>query len=177
MARECGGLPLVIEMVARTFLKNKVQIDSGISRWRDGLKRLQRWEDIKGLNQVIESLKFCYDYLDSDTTKACYLYCALFPGEHDINVDYLLECWNAEGFVYGTFREARHGYVILDDLINLSLLERSDKGKCVKMNRIILKMALKISLQSDGSKFWQNHVRDYKISQIRKSGKVQVESL
>ena len=41
----------------------------------------------------------------------------------------------------------------MDDLINLSLLERSGKGKCVKMNRILRKMALKISLQSDGSKF------------------------
>ena len=52
------------------------------------------------------------------------------------------------------FRDARHqGHVILDDLINLSLLERSGKGKCVKMNRILRKMALKISLQSDGSKF------------------------
>ena len=152
VVRECGGLPLLINIVAMIFRTK----GEDISLWIDGLKHLQRWEDIEGMDHVIEFLKFCYDYLGSDTKKACYLYCALFPGEYDINVDYLLECWKAEGFIPGTvaFRDARHqGHVILDDLINLSLLERSGKGKCVKMNRILRKMALKISLQSDGSKF------------------------
>ncbi|XP_034701677.1 uncharacterized protein LOC117926621 [Vitis riparia] len=152
VVRECGGLPLLINIVAM-ILRNKGE---DISLWIDGLKHLQRWEDIVGMDQVIEFLNFCYDYLDSDTKKACYLYCSLFPGEYDINVDYLLECWKAEGFTPGTvaFRDARHqGHVILDDLINLSLLERSGKGKCVKMNRILRKTALKISLHSDGSKF------------------------
>ena len=159
VVRECGGLPLLINIVAMIF-RNKRQ---DISLWMDGLKHLQRWEDIDGMDHVIEFLKSCYDYLDSDTKKACYLYCALFPGEYDINVDYLLECWKAEGFIQnadefvrGTdaFRDARSkGHAILDDLINLSLLERSDKGKCVKTNRMLRKMALKISFQSNGSKF------------------------
>ncbi|KAJ9687688.1 hypothetical protein PVL29_016249 [Vitis rotundifolia] len=142
VVRECGGLPHLISNVAMIF-RNKGE---DISLWIDGLKHLQRWEDIEGMDHVIEFLSF----------KACYLYCALFPGEYDIDVDYLLECWKAEGFIPGTvaFRDARHqGHVILDDLINLSLLERSGKGKCVKMNRILRKMALQISLQSDGSKF------------------------
>ena len=69
----------------------------------------------------------------------------------EIYIDYLMECWRAEGFILdadefvhdkNVFRNARDkGHAILDDLINVSLLESSEKRKCVKMNKVLRDMA------------------------------------
>lgn len=115
------------------------------------------------MDEVLEFMRFCYDDLDSDAKKGCFLYGALYLEEYKIYIDYLLECWRTEGFipdvdefvhdenVLRDAREKEHG--ILDDLINVSLLESKEKRKCVKMNKVLQDMALKISSQSGDSKF------------------------
>lgn len=158
VVKECDGLPLLIDRIGRTFRKKR----KNVYLWRDGLNRLRRWDSVKteGMDEVLDFLKFCYDELD-ENKKDCFLYGALYPEECEIYIDYLLECWNAEGFIHdvdfadtNVFRDARDkGHAILDALIDVSLLERCDKKKCVKMNKVLRKMALKISSQSNGSKF------------------------
>ena len=160
VVKECDGLPLLIDRIGRTFRKK----GKDVSLWRDGLNRLRRWESVKteGMDEVLDFLKFCYEELDGNK-KDCFLYGALYPEECEIYIDYLLECWNAEGLIHdadelvdntNVFRDARDkGHAILDALIDVSLLERSDEKKCVKMNKVLRKMALKISSQSNGSKF------------------------
>ncbi|RVX05924.1 putative disease resistance protein [Vitis vinifera] len=110
---ECHGLPLLIDRVAKTFKKkgeNEVL-------WKDGLKRLKRWDSVKldGMDEVLERLQNCYDDLKDGEEKHCFLYGALYPEEREIDVDYLLECWKAEGFINdaSNFRSARsrgHSY-------------------------------------------------------------------
>ncbi|XP_031391574.1 probable disease resistance protein At1g61300 isoform X2 [Punica granatum] len=153
VVNECAGLPLLIDRVARNFRKK-----DNINLWRDGLRSLRRWPDIKvqGMEEVLEFLKFCYDDLDDETQKICFLYSALYPEEYDIFVDYLLECWKARGFICDVvdFLEARdRGHSILSDLLDVSLLERSKKMKHVRMNKVIRNMALKISSDSKDSTF------------------------
>nr|CAN60524.1 hypothetical protein VITISV_010159 [Vitis vinifera] len=151
---ECHGLPLLIDRVAKTFKKkgeNEVL-------WKDGLKRLKRWDSVKldGMDEVLERLQNCYDDLKDGEEKHCFLYGALYPEEREIDVDYLLECWKAEGFINdaSNFRSARsRGHSVLNELIKVSLLERSDNSKCVKMNKVLRKMALRISSQNTKSKF------------------------
>ena len=96
---------------------------------------------------MLEFMKFFYDNLDSDAKKVYFLYGALYLEEYDIYVDYLLECWRAKGFIpyadefihdKNESRDARDKrHKILDDLINASLLESSEKRKCVKMNKVL----------------------------------------
>ena len=153
VVEECHGLPLLIDRVARTFRKK----EKNVLRWEDGLKRLQRWDSIKieGMDEVLERLEICYEDLKDDEQKVCFLYGALYPEESEIYVDYLLECWRAEGFINhaNDFKQARNrGHTVLNELIKVSLLERSDKSKCVKMNKVLRKMALRISSQSTNSK-------------------------
>ena len=150
---ECHGLPLLIDRVAKTFKKK----DKNVSRWEDGLRRLQRWDSIKieGMDEVLERLEICYEDLKDGEEKLCFLYGALYPEESEIFVDYLLECWRAEGFINhaNNFKQARNrGHTVLNELIKVSLLERSNKSKCVKMNKVLRKMALRISSQSANSK-------------------------
>ena len=152
VVRECAGLPLLIDRVATTF-----KFKDNVHLWRDGLIRLRRWRSIKvqGMDEFIECLKFCYEDLDADNKKYCFLYTALYPEDYDIYIDYLLECWKAEGFIHDAddFKVARgKGHTILDELIKVSLLERSKKMNHVSMNKVLRNMALKISSQSEDFK-------------------------
>ena len=152
VVRECAGLPLLIDRVATTF-----KFKDNVHLWRYGLIRLRRWRSIKvqGMDEFIECLKFCYEDLDADNKKYCFLYTALYPEDYDIYIDYLLECWKAEGFIHDAddFKVARgKGHTILDELIKVSLLERSKKMNHVSMNKVLRNMALKISSQSEDFK-------------------------
>ncbi|KAL6329238.1 hypothetical protein AAG906_014850 [Vitis piasezkii] len=138
----------LIAPLARVWLKK----GENEELWRDGLEQLKTWDSVKldGMDEVLIRLQICYDDLKDDEQKVCFLYGALYPEESEIHVDYLLECWKAEGFIgsASVFRRARwSGHRVLNELIKVSLLERSDKSKCVKMNNMFRKMALRISSQ------------------------------
>ncbi|GLT69934.1 hypothetical protein SLA2020_420430 [Shorea laevis] len=152
VASECAGLPLLIDRVARAFRKK-----DNFELWSDGLRSLRRWPsiEVQGMDELIEFLKFCYEDLDCEDRKFCFLYSALYPEDFEIYIDYLLECWRAEGFIHDAnkFRVAREkGHTILHDLINVSLLERSDRTNYVRMNKVLRNMALQISSESNNFK-------------------------
>lgn len=152
VVRECAGVPLLIDRVATTF-----KFKANDHLWRDGLMRLRRWRSIKvdGMDEFLKCLEFCYEELDADNKKFCFLYTALYPEDYDIYIDYLLECWKAEGFIHDAddFKVARgKGHTILDELIKVSLLERSKKMNHVSMNKVLRHMALKISSESEDFK-------------------------
>lgn len=153
VVNECGGFPLLIDRVAITFKKN----EENDVLWNRGLMCIQRWDSSKvgGIDEVLEVLELCYQDLD-EIKKGCFFYSALYPEECEICVDYLLECWRAEGFTMdytNEFKDARgKGHAILKELINLSLLEITDGRKFVKMNKLLRKMALKMSSQRNDFK-------------------------
>ncbi|XP_075675291.1 disease resistance protein At4g27190-like [Castanea sativa] len=151
---QCSGLPLLIDKVASTFRKK-----DNIYLWKDGLRSLKIWPNIRtqGMDELIEILQYCYKDLECKDQKDCFLYGALYPEECEVYIDYLLECWRAEGFIYDVneFRDARgRGHTILDELIGLSLLEKSEKMNHVRMNKVLRNMAVKISFQSDHFKIF-----------------------
>lgn len=152
VVQECGGFPLLIDRVARTFKS----YEENVELWHRGLNYLHRWDGVKvgGIDEVLECLKLCCQDLD-ETKMGCFLYSALYPEQYEICVDYLLECWRAEGFMGHTneFKVARgEGHAILKELIDLSLLEITEGRKFVKMNKVLRKMALKMSLQRNDFK-------------------------
>uniref|UniRef100_A0A2N9HRG8 AAA+ ATPase domain-containing protein n=1 Tax=Fagus sylvatica TaxID=28930 RepID=A0A2N9HRG8_FAGSY len=59
VVRECVGFPLLIDKVASTFRQKK---DNSFL-WNYGLTSLRRWDSFKvqGIDELIESLKFCYE--------------------------------------------------------------------------------------------------------------------
>lgn len=152
VVQECGGFPLLIDKVARTFKS----YEENVVLWFRGWDYLQRWDGIKvgGIDEVLEILKLCCQDLD-ETKMGCFLYSALYPEECEIRVDYLLECWRAEGFMGHTneFKVARgEGHAILKELTDLSLLEITNGRKFVKMNKVLRKVALKMSSQRNDFK-------------------------
>jgi len=150
VASECSCLPLLIEKIATTFRRNKENYEL----WSEGLRRLRRWPNTKvqGMDELIEFLEFCYNELGDEDKKFCFLYGALYPEDCEIYIDHLLECWKAEDFIHDAneFRVAREkGRGILHDLILVSLLERSEKMNHVRMNKVVRRMAHKISKESN----------------------------
>ncbi|KAH7835215.1 hypothetical protein Vadar_023970 [Vaccinium darrowii] len=145
VCRECRGVPLLIEKVANTF-----RLKHDESLWSDGLNSWRMWpsQECKGMREMYELLRFCYNDLGDDRYKICFLYGALYPEDSDINKDSLLECWGAEDLL-GYRNDARKvrvmtGDLILTHLMNVSLLEEGKSDYYVTMDKFIRQVALYI---------------------------------
>lgn len=141
--RECGGLPLLIGMLAKAFRRMR----GDFQLWKRGLESLRNWMNMEGMDEVLEVLKFCYRCLDNDVKKNCFLYSALYPEEREIYVQHLLECWRVEGFT------GDNGHWVLKHLIDSSLLEGNGNKKSVTMNKVLREMALKLLSQTEDFNF------------------------
>ncbi|KAI8026747.1 Disease resistance protein [Camellia lanceoleosa] len=133
--RECGGHPLLINIIASVFQKKDLKL------WSEGFKSLKRFSE-KGQHELKELrnvIKFCHDDLE-DTQRKCLLYGVLYPEEIPIYIDCLLECWEAEDFL-GNGGDSRKAYIngihILNSLKGNSLLEEDESRKYVMMHKCI----------------------------------------
>nr|KJB61842.1 hypothetical protein B456_009G385600 [Gossypium raimondii] len=144
VVKECSGLPLTIVVVAGTL---KGEEDPLI--WKNTLRELKkRIEKVEGVEaKVIERLKFSFDHLKDEKVKSCFLHCALYPEDFEIEKDELIECWIDEGFIddMGTRQEMNEkGQVILKKLEDNCLLENVSSEE-MKMHDAVRDMALSIT--------------------------------
>ncbi|KAF7127426.1 hypothetical protein RHSIM_Rhsim11G0121000 [Rhododendron simsii] len=143
---ECCGLPLLIQKVASTF-----QFKHNRTAWSEGLNNWRKWpeKDREGIKEIYNLLKFCYDDLDDEQRQKCFLYGALYPEGHEINADYLLECWAAENLLGGddsiTTESLNYGHHVLSYLKEVSLLEKGESDNQVTMHKFIKHLALYIA--------------------------------
>ncbi|GMP39468.1 hypothetical protein CsSME_00010288 [Camellia sinensis var. sinensis] len=140
--RECGGHPLLINIIASVFQKKDLKL------WSEGFKSLKRFSE-KGQHELKELrnvIKFCHDDLE-DTQRECLLYGVLYPEEIPIYIDCLIECWEAEDFL-GNGGDSRKAYIngihILNSLKDKSLLEEDESRKYVMMHKCIRQVLLYI---------------------------------
>ncbi|XP_043725736.1 probable disease resistance protein At1g15890 [Telopea speciosissima] len=128
VVRKCRGLPLAIIVIGGCLRDKK-----GLSEWRNALKELRsnKYETNDEMEEsVFKILKFSYDQLKSNNIKNCFLYCALYPEDYEIDVTKVVQRWFGEGFIdddgrdFSRLDEAydrRHS--IINYLKNVSLLE------------------------------------------------------
>ncbi|XP_040948715.1 disease resistance protein At4g27190 [Gossypium hirsutum] len=149
VVKECAGLPLTIVVVAGT-LKGE---DNPLI-WKNALGELkERIGKVEGVEaEVIERLKFSFDHLKDEKVKYCFLHCALYPEDFEIENDELIECWIDEGFIddMGTRQEMKDkGHVILKKLGDNCLLENITNHifgqPRIKMHDAVRDMALSIT--------------------------------
>ncbi|RWR80042.1 putative disease resistance protein isoform X1 [Cinnamomum micranthum f. kanehirae] len=154
VTRECCYLPLAITTVGKAMCGvNDVRV------WKNALKELQQSNlEVKRMDDVFVQLKFSYNRLRNSELKSCFLYCSLYPEDHDIHSEQLIEYWICEGII--DKRETRDdnmnkGHAILDELISISMLKLVESGenyKVVRMHDLIRDMAIRItSLESPRS--------------------------
>ncbi|KAG5223873.1 disease resistance protein [Salix suchowensis] len=97
-----------------------------------------------GIVTLAESLKGVHELhksdIPDDSTKQCFVYCALFDESQKIERQELIESFIEEGII----KEFNKGFSILDELENVCLLERIDDGSAVKMHDLLRDMAIQI---------------------------------
>ncbi|KAK8622608.1 hypothetical protein V6N13_117517 [Hibiscus sabdariffa] len=107
VAEECKGLPVAIVTLARALKGTKTR-----KEWELALKKLEssRLIEIGNIEEELDQendadrknnaywcIKMSYDYLKKETTKRCFLFCALYPEDHSIDVEDLLQyAWALE---------------------------------------------------------------------------------
>jgi disease resistance protein RPS2 len=162
MAKECRGLPLALITVGSAM----AGVES-IEAWLVAKNNLRSssWIASDLEDKVFRILKFSYDKLPDKAHKSCFLYCALYPEDFELEVDELIDRWIAEGFIdkdgKSIYDMYDQGKAILEKLILSCLLEESIEtryriyemtNRIVKMHDVIRDMALWVSRDKDKNK-------------------------
>ncbi|KAL7243134.1 hypothetical protein ACSBR1_015535 [Camellia fascicularis] len=146
IVKQLGRLPRLIRAVATTLKDVDTEFE-----WRNMLDELQL--PIKSIqdnmDDVFDVLRIVYGKLSVEQ-RSCLRYVALFPRDHEIYGDYLVECWRVQGFIevvqgknVQLFRGARdQGHKILKNFEDSSLLERCQRVTHLKMPEELRMLAL-----------------------------------
>lgn len=98
VAAECMGLPLALVTIGRAMSNKRTPEEWGNAL--DTLKKSQISSTAPGSDRSTHPLvKFCSDNLESDMVRECFLTCALWPEDHNISKDELVQCWVGLGLL------------------------------------------------------------------------------
>ena len=148
IAQECHGLPLALVTIGRAL--------AGSTAPEEWKMKAQMFKNQSYESQRLYSvLEWSYDKLPSDTIKSCFIYCSLFPEDHEICCDQLIELWIGEGFLdeFDHIHEARNqGGIIIEHLQHANLLQNGISEKYVTMHDLIRDFSLWIAGESGRKK-------------------------
>jgi hypothetical protein len=134
----CGGIPKVIATIGQLFAKT---IAKGVDDCNMLLKDINddfmgMLESDQGCHNLRDLFSWMQSYFDgcSDNLKPCIFYLSIFPPNHNIRWSYLFRRWIAEGYCRDTYSGTaeENGKMLLSELINLSIIQQSEKAmKCI----------------------------------------------
>ncbi|GKA35766.1 NB-ARC domains-containing protein [Tanacetum coccineum] len=161
VAKGCGGLPLILEVVGEA-LKNE-----RIMEWEAALDRLQKHAtpDIDpNVRLAFAHLKLSYDYLESKEVKSCFLLCSMFPEDYDISLETL--AFYGVGLQFfkdlDSLEDARNRVRLAVKILKSSCLLLDAKDEfTTKMHDIVREVALLIA-SKDNNKFLVKAGKDLK---------------
>lgn len=169
VVKECGGLPIALEIVAKALKGKRVEI------WKDALKKLKNpvVVDIHGVSdQLYSCLQLSYDSIE-DEAKLILLLCSVFPDDHKIDVkDLQMYAMGMRLLNHiNTWEDARNRVIkLVDDLKSSYLLLDSDEwdDNYVKMHDVVHDFTKYIASKIDkmssltygsGQREWEEHKR------------------
>lgn len=144
VAEKCRGLPLALIVIGET-MSTKTRVEE----WEHAVEELTRsakeFPDME--SNILPLLKFSYDNLGDENIKSCFLYCALFPEDDEIEKERFINFWLCEGFL-GECEDVRKlmnkGHDVIGILINSNLLKEAGSRK-LAMHDVVREMALWIA--------------------------------
>ena len=146
VAMECRGLPLALNVIGETMACKRT-----IQEWQNAVEDLSAYAaKFPGMeDEILPILKYSYDNLREEHIKSCFLYCAFFPEDFQINKDKLIDYWICEGFMdknnHGE-TAINQGYEIIGTLVSCCLLFEDVENKSyVSMHDVIRDMAIWIA--------------------------------
>ncbi|KAH7564685.1 hypothetical protein JRO89_XS09G0006200 [Xanthoceras sorbifolium] len=146
VVKQCAGLPLAIVTIA-----SSLKGEEDIREWRNALSELtNKVRSIKVRDdEVFVRLKFSFDRLKDEKIQRCFLYCALYPEDHDIPKTELVDYWIAEGLVEemdNLQATEDRAHIMIKRLVNNCLLLESINRRersCVKVHDVVRDMVLR----------------------------------
>ena len=96
IVKECKCLPLALITIGQAMVDKKT-----LRKWDRALQVLRTYPStFSGMeDQVFAILAFSYNSLSNGPIKSCFLYCSMFPSDHEILEDELVELWIGEGLL------------------------------------------------------------------------------
>ncbi|CAI9765870.1 unnamed protein product [Fraxinus pennsylvanica] len=160
VAKECGRLPLALEVVGSTLKGKKT-----VYEWKDALRRLKK---SSATNIVDKSIRLSYDYLANNEEQNLLLLCSLFAEDESIPIENLVRY--ARGLELfeetETLCETRDGAkTIADKLKGCNLLQPGTRKDEVKLHDVIRDFCLHMAKKEKrgylvnhaGLKEWPEH--------------------
>ncbi|KAG7011007.1 Disease resistance protein, partial [Cucurbita argyrosperma subsp. argyrosperma] len=148
-ARECGGLPLALDTIAKA-LKGK-----HMNHWKDAFKQIKKTPlgmDIKGVSdKVYASLRLSYDHLVGEEPKLVFLLCSVFPDDYKISLNDLQMYAMGMRLLrkVNTWEDVKNRVMkLVHDLKSCSLLLDADehsRDTYVKMHDVVRDVAIHIA--------------------------------
>ncbi|XVF18470.1 hypothetical protein REPUB_Repub11eG0024200 [Reevesia pubescens] len=130
VAKECKGLPIALVTLAKALMKKSL-IEWKLAR--DKLKS-SRLIDIENVSDEVEknaylSLEMSYNHLQRETTKRCFLLCALYPEDYSIDVEDLVRyAWGLRLYQNAdSIEQVRSEVVVAIDCLKNSCLLLEDE--------------------------------------------------
>ncbi|KAL0012935.1 hypothetical protein SO802_000004 [Lithocarpus litseifolius] len=145
---KCEGLPMAIAALGSLmYFKN-------MSEWNE-IKNNENWSPsnnpkLEGVKSILLLSFYDLPY----QLKHCFLYCSLFPDDHEIRRKRLIKLWMAEGFVEpiegSTLEEEADRYLVELTFRNmLQVVRRNEFGRpdVCKMHDLLRELTLSISVK------------------------------
>ncbi|MBA0555331.1 hypothetical protein Golob_025516, partial [Gossypium lobatum] len=149
IAERCGGLPLLVIVTGRALSG-----EENVFAWEQAFKQFSGpCGDLRSRNDIIQLLKFSFDRLQVHDIQSCFLHCALFPEDQEVNISEFVTYCIEEGLIAGNTADAyKRSHEIITVLIRAFLLETTSNSSII-MHDMIRDLALAILLQEKGSQF------------------------
>ncbi|XP_042008981.1 putative disease resistance protein RGA4 [Salvia splendens] len=131
IATKCSGLPLAANVLGRLL-----QFKYNLQEWED-VEKSEIWQLENADVDLFPHLVLSYNDL-SPPLKRCFSYCAIYPKDHKIQADRLIEEWMALGYlgsVSGNGEVEHKGRWYLSNLAMRSLfqdIEKSESGEQIE---------------------------------------------
>ena len=110
IAKKCRRVSWALRVLGGTMY-----FKHDISEWLS-IQKNKIWDLLDDDNNgVFRVLKLSFDHLPTPSLKRCFAYCAIFPKDHEMKKDELIQHWMAEGFL-----EASKGScMVMEDIGNM----------------------------------------------------------
>ncbi|KAK8691587.1 hypothetical protein V6N13_075091 [Hibiscus sabdariffa] len=152
VAEECNGLPVAIVKLARALKGTKTRNGWEMARKKLESSRLIEMGSIEeDEKNAYVCIKMSYEYLIKETTKRCFLMCALYPEDHSIDMEDLVRnAWALELYhMAESVEDVRNEVLEAIDYLKDCCLLLEDTQRHVRLHDMVRDVALWITSKEE----------------------------